>query len=116
MRSQVVATMIFNGHTEEYINSIDEELFSEIQVMYADGMLGNKAIYNALAPLTSVVFNYMRSSGTPAYNTDKIFPWINEYLIYPEEEVSDKVNEQLLIFLSQAPSFDMARFESGGRV
>lgn len=105
--------MVFNGHTEQYIDSMDEELFSDIQVMYADGMLGNKAIYNALAPLTSVVFNYMRSSGTPAYNTDKIFTWINEYFIYPEEEVSDKVSESLLVFLSQAPNFDMARFKSG---
>jgi hypothetical protein len=40
--------MVFNGHTEEYVESIDEDLFAEIQVMYADSMLGNKAIFDAL--------------------------------------------------------------------
>ncbi|NDB58382.1 hypothetical protein EB001_08040 [bacterium] len=104
--------MIFNGHTEQYINSLDEDLFAEIQVMYADGMLGNKAIYDSIAPLTAVVFNYMRSKNSPAYKPDQIFPWINEYSIDPDEDINS-VNDSLLTFLSQAPNFSMERFKNG---
>ena len=45
--------MVFNGHTRQYIDTIDEELFTEIQVMYADGLLGNKGIFDALTPVTT---------------------------------------------------------------
>ncbi|CAB4133903.1 hypothetical protein UFOVP263_49 [uncultured Caudovirales phage] len=104
--------MVFNGHTQEYVESLDEEIFTEIQVMYADGMLGNRGIYDAIAPLTSAVFNYIRASGTPAYKSNEMFPWINEYLIHPDVD-ENKANESLLLFLSQAPSFDMERFKNG---
>jgi hypothetical protein len=102
--------MIFNGHTEQYINSLDEELFAEIQVMYADGMLGNKAIYNALAPVTTALYNYMRSSGSKAYKSNEIFPWIEKYSISPDLE-DNSVSESLLLFMTQAPKFKMDRFK-----
>lgn len=108
----MVASMVFNGHKEDYVQSLDEELFADIQVMYADGMLGNKGIYDALAPLTTAVFNYMRSAGTPAYSSMQMFPWINEYLIHPDED-ERKVNDSLLAFLSQAPNFNLERFKNG---
>jgi len=101
--------MVFNGHTREYIDTIDEELFAEIQVMYADGMLGNKAIYHSLTPLTTGIFNYMRSPNTPAYRTEQIFPWINEYSIDPEVEVVT-ASDSLKIFMSQAPGFNKDKF------
>lgn len=104
--------MIFNGHTEQYINSIDEELFADIQVMYADGMLGNKAIYDALTPVTTALFNYMRSSNTPAYKSEKIFSWINEYSIDPDLDTN--ASDSLLMFLSQAPNFKIDRFKTNG--
>ena len=109
MRSQVVATMVFNGHTEQYINSLDEELFAEIQVMFADGMLGNKAIYNALTPITTALYNYMRSSNSPAYKTKDIFPWIDDYSKNPDNDVD--VSDALLLFMTQAPNFKMDRFK-----
>jgi hypothetical protein len=105
--------MVFNGHTAEYVDSLDEELFSEIQVMYADGMLGNKAIFDALAPLTTAVFNYMRAANSPAAKVDQIFPWINEYAKNPDAEMpSEKaVSNSLLGFVSQAKGFDIKRFK-----
>ena len=73
--------MIFNGHTEQYINSLDEELFAEIQVMYADGMVGNKAIYNALTPITTALFNYMRNQNQRAFKSkNREVPPVDEVL------------------------------------
>lgn len=108
--------MVFNGHTEQYINTIDEELFGDIQVMYAEGMLGNKNVFDALAPITTAVFNYMRSEGTPAYKVDSIFPWINDYLKNPDFEPSDseKVNNALLTYVTRAKGYKKDRFKNGG--
>ena len=102
--------MIFNGHTEQYINSLDEELFADIQVMYADGLLGNRAIYNALTPITTALYNYMRAPNTRAYKSSEIFPWIESYSINPDIE-DNSVNNSLLLFMTQAPNFKMDRFK-----
>ena len=102
--------MIFNGHTEQYINSLDEELFAEIQVMFADGMLGNKAIYNALTPITTALYNYMRAPNTRAYKPNEIFQWIDEYSTDPEI-TETQVSDSLLLFMTQAPNFKMDRFK-----
>ena len=109
--------MVFNGHTEQYINSLDEEIFAEIQVMYADGMLGNKGIYDALAPITTAVFNYMRSEKQSAYKQEQIFPWINEYSINPDFEPTSEevVNSSLLSYVSQARGFKRERFKNGNK-
>ena len=109
--------MVFNGHTQEYIDTIDEELFTEIQVMYADGILGNKGIFDAVGPLTAAVFNYFRPQGAPAFRVEQIFPWVHEYSVNPDTEPSpaQKVSDSLLLFMSQAQGFDMARFQNGNR-
>ena len=111
----MVAAMVFNGHTQEYIDSIDEELFSEIQVMYADGMLGNKGIFDALGPVTTAVFNYMRPQNAAAYRQDQIFPCINEYANKPDFEQSpaDAVNSNLLGYVMNAKGFKPERFKHG---
>ena len=115
MRAQVVAAMVFNGHTQEYIDSIDEELFAEIQVMYADGMLGNKSIFDALVPVTTAVFNYMRPQNAAAYRSDQIFPCINEYANNPDYEPtpSEIASNNLLGYITQAPGFKRGRFNHG---
>ena len=105
--------MVFNGHREDYVDSLDEELFADIQVMYADGMLGNKAIFDALTPVTTALFNYMRPSGASAYRSSQIFPWINEYSENPDQVPTDTVSQSLLAFISQAPGFSMERFKNG---
>ena len=105
--------MVFNGHTEQYIETLDEELFTEIQVMYADGLLGNRGIYDALTPITAAVFNYFRSSNTAPIKTQDIFPWVHEYSIDPETEPTkeEKASNALLSFMSQAPGFDAEKFK-----
>jgi hypothetical protein len=113
LRRQVTAAMIFNGHTENTIDEINEEIFSEITVMYADGMLGNRGQFDSLAPLTAGVFNYMRSNGQTAYKQDSIFPWINQYFENPDHQPTkqQEVNNSLLTFMSQAQGFSIERFK-----
>ena len=81
--------------------------------MYADGMLGNRAIYDAIAPLIAGVFNYMRSESQPAYKQSQIFPWINQYFENPDHEplVKEQINDSLLTFMTQAQGFDIKRFQ-----
>lgn len=83
--------------------------------MYADGMLGNKAIFDGLAPLTTAIFNYMRAEGAPAYKQNQLFPWINEYWINPDLEPTpeEQVNQSLLTFVTQAKGFSKERFKHG---
>ena len=78
--------MVFNGHTRQYIDTIDEELFTEIQVMYADGLLGNKGIFDALTPVTTGIFNYLRAQGSATIKGEQIFPWVTEYTTDPEND------------------------------
>lgn len=111
MRRQLRAAMIFNGHTGEYIDSLDEETFTELQVMFADGYIGNRSIFEAIAPLTAGVFNYIRPSGTTAYSQSEIFPWINEYMVHPDQDAEK--DDGLLLFMSQAPGFSMERMKNG---
>jgi hypothetical protein len=105
--------MVFNGHTEQYIESLDEELFTEIQVMYADGLLGNKGIFDALTPITTAVYNYFRSAQSPTIHAADIFPWVQEYSINPDTEPTqeEKVNNSLLAFMSQAQGFKPELFK-----
>jgi hypothetical protein len=107
--------MVFNGHTTQYIDSIDEELFGDIQVMYAEGMLGNKGIFDALAPISAAIFNYFRAEGQPPYKTESIFPWIVEYFKNPDFEPNpeQQVSSNLLGFMAHAKGFSKERFNRG---
>ena len=75
-----------------------------------DGLLGNKGIYDALTPVTAAVFNYMRSPNTPAVKVNEIFPWINEYSVHPDNDLTP--SDGLLLFMSQAPGFSMERVKN----
>ena len=105
--------MVFNGHTEQYIESLDEELFTEIQVMYADGLLGNKGIFDALTPITTAVYNYFRSAQSPTIQAADIFPWVQEYSINPDTVPTkeEQTNNALLTFMSQAQGFKPELFK-----
>lgn len=108
--------MIFNGHTAQSVDEIDEETFTEISVMWADGILGNKAMFEALTPVTTAVFNFMRNPSTAAFSTDKIFPWVREYNLNPDLEptAQEKTSQALLAYMSAAPGFSMERFKNVG--
>ena len=53
--------MVFNGHTIQDIDALDEATMNEITVMYADGLVGNRALLNMQGTLVAGVFNYLSS-------------------------------------------------------
>lgn len=104
--------MIFNGHTLETIEELDDVTLANIQTMYADGMIGNYGILTQIATLTNGVFNYMRAANSPAYKLANILGSAYDY-IYPPltaEQQKAAVNDSLLAFMSQANGFDKTKF------
>lgn len=103
--------MIFNGHTADSVDQIDEETFADICVMFHDGILGGKGVFDAIAPLTAAVFNYFREKGAAPFKPDAIFPWVSEYDKNPDLDLPNvaKVNNSLLAFLTSAPGFQMEK-------
>lgn len=104
--------MIFNGHTHDTISEMDDVMMAQLQTMYADGLIGNKAIVELLGTLTSGVFNYMRSDKSPPYKLANILGSAYDYIYPPltEEQKRQQANEQLLVFMSQAPGFSHNKF------
>lgn len=81
--------------------------------MYGDGVLGGKAAYQAITPITVALFNYLRDhQKSSEFKADHLFPWITEYEKDPDlqPDTEQIVNNQLLVFMTQAPGFDMGRF------
>ena len=107
--------MIFNGHTHDSLADIDDITMAQIQTMYADGLIGNRAILETLGTLTAGVFNYMRKENSRPYKLANILGTAYDY-IYPPLSEKDKkasVNNSLLAFMTQAPDFKQDRFKHG---
>ena len=102
------AALIFNGHTQDTINALDEATMHSIMVMYADGALGNKSVAVGLGTLTAGVFNYLRASNSQPYTLKSVLGSAYEYF-YGIEKADP--SESLLTFMSQAPDFKMDRFQ-----
>jgi len=100
--------MVFNGHTQDNIDALDEQIFNEIVVMYADGLLGNKNLITTLGTLTAGVFNYMRPSNSSPYDLKGVIGSAYGY-IYEDKEATP--SDSLLTFMSQAPGFTMDKFK-----
>jgi len=104
--------MIFNGHTLDTIEELDDVTLANIQTMYADGLLGNYGILTQIASLTNGVFNYMRPANSPPYKLANILGSAYDYIYPPltEEQQKAVVNDSLLAFMSQANGFDKTKF------
>jgi hypothetical protein len=104
--------MIFNGHTLDTIEELDDVTLANIQTMYADGMIGNYGILTQIATLTNGVFNYMRPASSPPYKLANILGSAYDYIYPPltEEQQKAAVNDSLLAFMSQANGFDKTKF------
>jgi hypothetical protein len=104
--------MVFNGHTPDSVNEINEETFAQIQTMYADGVLGNQKTIYLLGLLVTGVFNYLKAPASTAYELKNIIGKSHDYIFSPasEEEKKYNVNSNLLAFISQAPGFDSNLF------
>jgi hypothetical protein len=100
--------MVFNGHTIQEIDALDEATFNEIVVMYADGLIGNRSVITTLGTLTAGVFNYMRPSGSQSYDLKSV---IGSAYGYIYEDIKADPSDSLLSFMSQAPGFTMDKFK-----
>ena len=100
--------MVFNGHTIQDIDALDEATMNEITVMYADGLIGNRSLLTMQGTLTSGVFNYLRANNTSPYTLKSVLGSAYDY-IYGIEKVDP--SDSLLTFMSQAPDFKMDRFK-----
>lgn len=100
--------MLFNGHTQDSIDAIDEPTFNAISVMYNNGILGNMAILNTLGSLTAGIFNYIRPPNASPYSLKTILNDAYGYL-YQDAEIS--AQDSLKLFMSQAQGFNMDLFK-----
>jgi hypothetical protein len=100
--------MVFNGHTIQDIDALDEATMNEITVMYADGLVGNRGLLNMQGTLVAGVFNYLRASGSQPYTLKSVLGSAYEYF-YGIEKADP--SQSLLMFMSQAPNFKMDRFK-----
>jgi len=87
-------------------DQVDEERFTDICIMYADGMIGNRGTMEVLGALTAGIYNYMRADGQRAFKLEDIIPRGYEYLYPPltEQEKKAKVNDALFTFMQSAPN------------
>lgn len=100
--------MVFNGHTIQDIDALDEATMNEITVMYADGLIGNRSLLNMQGTLIAGVFNYLRANNTSPYTLKSVLGSAYDY-IYGIEKADP--SDSLLSFMSQAPDFKMDRFQ-----
>jgi hypothetical protein len=100
--------MIFNGHTIQDIDALDEATMNEITVMYADGLVGNRSLLTMQGTLTAGVFNYLRANNSQPYTLKSVLGSAYEY-IYGMEKIDP--SQSLLAFMSQAPDFKIDKFQ-----
>ncbi len=93
-------------------DNLTEEKFRQVCVMYADGLIGNRATVETLGSLTGAVYNYMRSENAPPYKLKQVIGRFYDY-IYPPQDTTEEASEALLLFMTQAKGFDESRFEAG---
>ena len=70
--------------------AIDEETFTDICVMFNDGLIGNLGILEVLGTLTAGQFNKVLSKGSKGYKLKDIIPQAYDYLYPPQTEQEKK--------------------------
>lgn len=100
--------MVFNGHTIQDIDALDEATMNEITVMFADGLIGNRSLLSIQGSLVAGVFNYLKANNSQPYTLKSVLGSAYDY-IYGIEKADP--SESLLTFMTQAPDFKMDRFE-----
>lgn len=94
-------------------DTIDQETFHNICILYSDGIIGNFGILQILGNLTAGVYNYMRSSGAKAYSLQDVIPASYDYMFPPitEKDKKELANQQLLTYILMSPNVPKALTE-----
>lgn len=76
-----------------------------IEIMFADGMLGQKAVLLALSALTTGNLNSKIQKSAKPFTMKDILPTVHDYIVPPltPEQQQEQVNNQLLAFLQSRP-------------
>ena len=94
-------------------DKVDEETFTDISIMYVDGLIGNRGLIEVLGVLTAGQFNKMLPKGATAYTLENIIPRAYDYIYPPLDEKSKKqqITDQLLAFAMMSPNAPKQFFE-----
>jgi hypothetical protein len=86
-------------------DTVDEETFTDICVLYNDGIIGNLGVIQVLGTLTAGQFNTVLPKGKQAFKLQDIIPTQYEYLYPPlsEEAKKEAINQSLLAFAQMHP-------------
>lgn len=111
MRRQVKAYLTAHGTDPK---SVDEETFTDIAVMWVDGLIGNRGILEVLGLLTAGQFNKMIAKGAAPYTLQKIIPRSYDYIHPPMDEKtkSEAISQALLAFALMTPGAPKHLFEA----
>ena len=76
-----------------------------IEIMFADGMIGNKAVLLALSSLTTGNLNAKIQKTAKPFRMEDILPSTHDYIVPPltEEQKREQVNNSLLSFIAMKP-------------
>lgn len=76
-----------------------------IEIMFADGMIGPKAMLLALSSLTTGNLNSKIQKTARPFTMKDILPTVHDYIVPPltPEQQKEQANKQLLAFLQSRP-------------
>ncbi|CAB4121439.1 hypothetical protein UFOVP11_22 [uncultured Caudovirales phage] len=86
--------------------TVDQETFTDICVMFNDGIIGNLGIIQVIGTLTAGQFNTVLPKGATAFKLQDIIPTQYEYLYPPlsEEAKREAINQSLMAFAQMHPN------------
>ena len=92
-------------------NTVDQETFTDICIMFSDGVIGNLGVIQTLGSLTAGYFNSLLPKGKQPYKLQDIIPTQYEYLYPPltEQDKKDKANKDLINFMRSKPKAQIGR-------
>ena len=76
-----------------------------IEIMFTDGILGNKGVLLALSTLTTGNLNAKLKKEAQPFTIKHVLPSTHEYIIPPlsEEEEREQANQKLMAFMAASP-------------
>lgn len=77
-----------------------------IEIMFNDGMIGNKSVLLALSSLTTGNLNSKLKQGANPYKMTDVLPTVHDYIVPPltDEEKQEQVRVNLLSYMQLNPS------------
>jgi hypothetical protein len=92
--------LLFNGHTVHTMNEISEEHFLGMLFLFGSGLLGAKATYDAVGPLTNAVWNYFRRPADKAFVEKDYYPQVYEF--FHKKLADEQINIGMSKFVAWA--------------